>query len=118
MRYAFQCLALILAVTFIFGLAGCGIAAILARLVPGYYPGIFPQAQLAGIDPAEVGMGLGVTQGIIAGLFVSLALLALQSWRSYRTRLQVLLEEINIRLDELERAVLRLQLDKNGPAKG
>lgn len=98
-------LVLILAVTLIFALAGGGIAALISRLAPSYYPAVFPLA----LDPHEVGLGLGITQGIVAGLVVSLVLLGLTAWRNQRAWLQLSLEELSNRIDEIQRAVDQLQ---------
>lgn len=38
-----------------------------------------------GLDPAEAGIALGFTQGIVAGIVVSLMVLALAAWRIQRT---------------------------------
>ena len=40
----------------------------LAVLSPAYYRGVFQAGRAPGFDPVAVGLGLGISQGLIAGL--------------------------------------------------
>lgn len=58
---------------------------VLGTQAPGYYRSIFAGGDDPRFDPAEVGLGLGVTQGAIAGLVVGIAVVLIVAW--YRSRL-------------------------------
>lgn len=47
---------------------GAAVGYALAVLTPGYYASVFPgRAAAPGFSPVDVGVGLGLTQGLIAG---------------------------------------------------
>ena len=54
-----------------FGLGGAGFGFLLARLFPSYYRGVFPAGEAPWFDPLQVGIGLGASQGLSAGLAIS-----------------------------------------------
>jgi hypothetical protein len=62
------------------GLSGYG----LALLEPGYYRGVFSSGREPRFDPVAVGLGLGVTQGLICGLLVGAVVVLAVAW--YRSR--------------------------------
>lgn len=47
---------------------------------PGYYRSIFLQGHHPGFDPVQVGTGLGIEQGAIAGLVVGILVVAIVAW--------------------------------------
>ena len=63
-----QVLAWIVGSPVLFGTAGTGIGLLLGRYAPGFYHASYSRLAQQGIDPVEVGVGLGLVQGAIAGL--------------------------------------------------
>lgn len=68
------------------GLLGLLIGLALGSLVPGYYRSVFANGNEEFFDPVAVGIGQGLTQGVVFGGVVGLVLVALFYWR--RSRLQ------------------------------
>ena len=79
-----QTLVVILASTVGLGLSGCLIGYLLGRFAPGYYRAVFRNGNDPQFDPVEVGIGLGLTQGIAAGLAVRALVVLAVAW--YRSR--------------------------------
>lgn len=52
------------------GAAGAGLGYLLGRHAPAYYRSVFAGGDSPGFDPVQVGFGLGLTQGLIAGHIV------------------------------------------------
>jgi hypothetical protein len=98
-------LGLVFGGTLLGGGIGLGAAFGLARLLPGYYPGVFPHLAATGIDPTEVGMGLGFSQGMILGAVVSLGVAAIVAWLSHRSRLERTVEALADQVEELNARV-------------
>jgi hypothetical protein len=69
---------------FVCGVAGLLIGLALGTLVPGYYRSVFAGGDRPSFDPVAVGIGQGLTQGVVVGLFVGVALVAVHYW--YRLR--------------------------------
>jgi hypothetical protein len=57
-----------------FGVAGGILGLTLGVGTPAYYRGVFPRGNDPGFSPAEVGLGLGLTQGLICGLLIGSAI--------------------------------------------
>ena len=73
-----------------FALGGGLIGYALAVILPGYYRGVFGSGREPWFDPVEVGIGLGVSQGLICGLFVgAVVVLAVAWYNSRRSALDV-----------------------------
>jgi hypothetical protein len=89
------------------GLVGSLIGYVLARTFPGYYPTVFPH-MAAGTDPADVGVGLGFTQGVILGAILSVLLALVVAWREWRATPPSGVEELSHEVEELRKIVLRL----------
>jgi len=67
-----------------FGLFG-GIAGyLLGSIAPDYYRTVFRIPPQALIDPAQAGLGLGVTQGLGVGLMVGLVIVVSVAWYNSR----------------------------------
>lgn len=64
------------------GLAGV----VLSGLAPGYYRNLFEQADMPAINPRDVGIGLGCSQGMIFGVVAGLLLALLLAWRRARIK--------------------------------
>lgn len=67
-----------------FGIVGGGGGYLLGRVAPDYYRTVFRIPPEIAIDPAQAGLGLGVTQGLAAGLIVGLAIVATVAWYNSR----------------------------------
>ena len=52
--------------------------------VPDYYRLVFRSHPDVQFDPAQVGLGLGLTQGLAAGLFIGLVIVVAVAW--FRSR--------------------------------
>ena len=66
---------------FIGGLLG----ATLGTVAPDYYRSVFRDGHSPEFDPFQVGIGLGVTQGLATGVALALGVLALLAWRDLRS---------------------------------
>jgi hypothetical protein len=55
---------------FAFAAGGGVLGYSLALVAPSYYRSVFSGGDAAGFDPVQVGIGLGISQGAIAGLAV------------------------------------------------
>ena len=69
---------------FLGGAIGLAIGAALGVFVPGYYRSVFVGGNSPGFDPVAVGIGQGLTQGIVFGGCCGLAAVAMFYW--YRSR--------------------------------
>jgi hypothetical protein len=63
------------------GIIGYGIGS----YMPGYYRSVFENGSRADFNPVEVGIGQGITQGVVGGAIVGLALVAIVVWRGKRS---------------------------------
>jgi hypothetical protein len=64
-----------------FACVDAAIGATIATVAPEYYRSIFRNGHLPSFNPLHVGIGLGATQGVAAGIVISIAVLAMLSWR-------------------------------------
>lgn len=53
---------------------------LLAVILPDYYRTVFHIPPEIPIDPVQVGLGLGITQGFAAGLIVGLVIVVTVAW--------------------------------------
>ena len=76
-------------ITIASGLAFAAIGGVLGyamgTFAPDYYRLVFRIPQGIELDPAQAGLGLGLTQGLAAGLFIGLVIVVAVAW--YRSRL-------------------------------
>ena len=49
-------------------------------MAPGYYRSLFRHGHEPLFDPAQVGLGLGLTQGLAAGVVVGIAVVGAAAW--------------------------------------
>ncbi len=81
-----------LVITISFGIAFAIIGAlagyVLGSVAPDYYRIVFRIPPGASIDPAQAGMGLGVTQGFAVGLAVGLVIVVAVAWFNSRIHRQ------------------------------
>ena len=66
------------------GLIGIGIGTAMGMLIPGYYRSVFSTGGEPNFDPVAVGIGQGLTQGVVFGGIIGLILVAMFYW--YRSR--------------------------------
>lgn len=69
---------------FTFAVAGGLLGYTLAVALPSYYPTVFRSGNEPWFDPREVGIGLGVTQGLMCGLGVGAVVVLAVAWYSSR----------------------------------
>ncbi|MFO0985277.1 MAG: hypothetical protein U1E76_26695, partial [Planctomycetota bacterium] len=67
-----------------FGVVGIGIGAFLGKVTPSFLREMLPMRDPAAFDPLEMGIGLGLTNGLIWGLVVGILLVAILAWRETR----------------------------------
>ena len=67
-----------------FAVAGAIAGYTLGYVAPDYYRTVFRIPLEASIDPAQAGLGLGVTQGCGAGLVVGLVIVVAVAWYDSR----------------------------------
>ncbi|RYF45655.1 MAG: hypothetical protein EOO38_15625, partial [Cytophagaceae bacterium] len=60
--------------TLLFTPLGALIGWLLGVYVPGYYRGLYLEGNSPEFDPVQMGLGLGMTQGLIGGIVVGLAI--------------------------------------------
>lgn len=67
---------LVVAVCTIVGASiGTGAGYVLGRFAPGYYRSMFGQGNAPGFDPVQMGIGLGLTQGIALGFIAGIVII-------------------------------------------
>jgi hypothetical protein len=67
-----------------FAVIGGVLGYVIGAFAPDYYRVVFRIPPGIQLDPAEVGFGLGLTQGLVAGLFIGLVIVVSVAW--YRSR--------------------------------
>ncbi len=67
-----------------FGICGMGIGAFLGRLAPGFFRQMLPLRDPATFNPMELGIGLGLTNGLGWGLAIGVILVAILAWKETR----------------------------------
>ena len=81
---AARAMAIVLASGFAFAVGGAILGCLLAVVAPGYYRAVFSSGNDPGFDPFQVGLGLGLLQGLgtglVLGAIVVLAV-AISHWR-------------------------------------
>jgi len=66
------------------GAAGGAVGILLGVLAPGYYRQVFTIRDEAAFRPIELGLGLGVTQGVIWGLVLGVLIVVVMAWKEVR----------------------------------
>jgi hypothetical protein len=72
--------AIVILSTIGFGVAGTAIGCLLAVVAPDYYRGVFGARNSPDFNPVAMGFGLGLTQGVFAGLFVGSVVVLAVAW--------------------------------------
>lgn len=68
-----------------FGVFGGALGTALGVFAPGYYRSVFRAGQAVDFEPVQVGLGLGITQGVIGGALVGIAVVLAVVWFQSRT---------------------------------
>ena len=68
-------------------LGGAGIGLSLGIAVPTFYRSMFPNGNAPDFDPAQMGLGLGLTQGLLCGLIIGCVVVFSVAW--YNSRRQI-----------------------------
>jgi hypothetical protein len=68
-----------------FACVGGLVGATIGVVAPEYYRTVFRRGDSRNFNALQVGVGLGVTQGVASGCAISLAVLTLLAWRDIRT---------------------------------
>lgn len=69
-----------------FGAVGGLVGATLGPVAPAYYRGIFQGGDQPDFDPVQVGLGLGVSRGLICGVLAGVAVVLAAAWTARRGR--------------------------------
>jgi hypothetical protein len=81
----FKAFAIILTSAIGFALVGGGVGWTLGTVTPAYYRTVYGYAgQRPGFDPVQVGLGLGITQGLVCGVFVGVVVVLAVAWHQSR----------------------------------
>ena len=67
-----------------FSVLGGAIGYAMGTFAPDYYRVVFRVPPSVQLDPAHVGLGLGITQGLAAGLFIGLVIVVAVAWYNSR----------------------------------
>lgn len=103
----FEIVGAMVALTLACGLGGMGLGYAVGTFAPNYYRATVPGAEGRGIDPAEVGMGLGLTQGMTVGFVAALGLAALGAWRNREgLKHEEVLAELRAQREAIDRLAL------------
>lgn len=65
-------------------LLGLIIGGLLGAAAPGYYRAVFAAGNDPDFNPVALGIGLGLTQGVVFGAIIGIALVAITSWHQSR----------------------------------
>jgi hypothetical protein len=67
-----------------FGVGGTAIGALLGYAAPGFFRQMLPLRDPANFNPVELGVGLGLTNGLGWGLAIGVLLVAIIAWKETR----------------------------------
>ncbi|MBT5019961.1 hypothetical protein OAF42_02670 [Planctomicrobium sp.] len=67
-----------------FAFVGTGVGYTIGKYAPDYYRIVFSIPPEIELDPVQAGVGLGVTQGLAAGLFIGLVIVCAVAWYNSR----------------------------------
>lgn len=81
----FRGFAITLASGLVFALVGAGLGFLLGTYAPDYYRIVFNIPPGFPLEPAQAGLGLGLTQGLGGGLIIGLVIVVTVAWFNART---------------------------------
>ncbi len=61
---------------------GAALGGLLAVMLPNYYASVFSGP----VDPLQTGLGLGISQGLVAGGAVGLGIVGVLTWREVKLK--------------------------------
>ncbi len=67
-----------------FGISGTFIGAFLGRVAPSFFRQLLPLRDPANFNPVELGIGLGLTNGLGWGLAIGILIVAIIAWKETR----------------------------------
>jgi hypothetical protein len=79
-----RALVTVVGTAFAFGVVGGAIGYGLGKFTPSFYRHVFHLRDDQNINPEELGLGLGVTNGLVWGLLVGLAVVLTITWYELR----------------------------------
>ena len=80
----FKALATVVGTAVGFGIAGTGIGAFLGNFTPAFFRNVLPFRDPETFDPMELGVGLGLVNGLIWGMVIGILIVAILSWKEVR----------------------------------
>lgn len=80
----FKALATIVGTSIGFGIAGTGIGALLGKFAPSFFQ-LFVLREMENFNALEIGIGLGLVNGMIWGLVIGVVVVGILSWKEKRT---------------------------------
>jgi len=79
-----KALSIVLVATLAFAAIGTVIGVGLGTLCPDYYRTVFRGGDSPNFNPIQVGIGLGITQGVAAGAVIGIVILGVLVWAEAR----------------------------------
>lgn len=67
-----------------FGAGGTAVGALLGRYAPGFFRQMLPLRDPSNFEPVELGIGLGLTNGLGWGLAIGVLIVAILAWKETR----------------------------------
>ena len=78
-----------------FGVGGTAIGALLGHVAPGFFRQMLPLRDPANFNPVELGIGLGLTNGLGWGLAIGVLLVAIIAWKETRVARKEAQDRVN-----------------------
>ena len=69
-----------------FGIIGAVLGFTVGKFAPDYYRIVFRMPPEIDLDPAQAGFGLGLTQGVAAGIVIGLVIVVAVAWYNSRIK--------------------------------
>ncbi len=80
----FKALATVIGTAIGFGAAGMGIGVFLGKAAPGFYRQTIAVRDQASFNAVELGLGFGLTNGLIWGMVIGILIVAILAWKESR----------------------------------
>jgi hypothetical protein len=85
----FKALATVIGTAIGFGTTGAAIGMFLGKAAPGFYRQTIAIRDEATFDAVELGLGFGLTNGLIWGMVIGMLIVAVFAWKERRVTKQV-----------------------------
>lgn len=79
-----KALATVVATAVVFGVCGTGIGMFLGKMAPSFLQHAVRATAGEALDPMELGIGLGLTNGLTWGLVIGILTVAILAWKESR----------------------------------